>query len=134
MAEHEVVRDVSPAELRDLLDHPPRASLAFTANGELELAPVAARVVEGRIFIAVAPDAKAPAEHGEAVLLIDDGWTWFELRGVSFRGSVAPVETAPAAGPPGATWFELIPHKTLAWDYGTLREASGACHAARRRR
>ncbi|MEW6268054.1 MAG: hypothetical protein AB1689_02000 [Thermodesulfobacteriota bacterium] len=125
MAERRVVRDVTPEHLRDLLEHPPRASLTLVVGDALEQLPVTVRHEHGRYRLAAAADALASVpDQTEAVLLIDDGWHWFELRGVSVRGRIARLASSAASGSPaeGASCVELVPRRTIAWDYGTLRE------------
>jgi len=65
--------------------------------------------------------ALQPAIDQEVVLLVDEGVHFFDLRAIYIRGRVKPAE-APNGAPAGRTWFEVIPLKTVAWDYGTLRE------------
>lgn len=55
--------------------------------------------------------------------LFDEGVQFFDLRAIYIRGRVKSVE-APNDAPAGRTWFEVIPIKTVAWDYGTLREVT----------
>jgi hypothetical protein len=104
-----VVRDVSPAALRDLLERPPRAALAFIRDGEAEIVPVHARC-EADAF---AFDAAVPLDGQEVVLVIDDGPYWFQLRGVSVRGTARQVA-------PGR--YALPARRVVAWDYGTIHE------------
>jgi hypothetical protein len=37
------------------------------------------------------------------------------------RGQAKPIAT-PRGAPADHTWCEVVPLKTVAWDYGTLRE------------
>jgi hypothetical protein len=113
---------VEPARVHDLLEHPPRAALAFLLDGEIEATPVRARLEHGRQLVGVPDDAaRGLPAHAEVVLVIDDGAYWFQLRGITLRGTVTPT-AAPTGAPPGLAWFELVPRKTLAWDYGAVRE------------
>ena len=116
-----MTRDVEPSALRDLLDHPPRATVAFVAQGAVDLLPVRARVEQDRYCFGVAGDTAPDLAGVEVVLVIDDGMYWFELRGVSVRGMAAshaaPAETAAA----GLTWYAIEPQRVLAWHYGTIR-------------
>jgi hypothetical protein len=57
------------------------------------------------------------------VLLVDEGVYFFDLCAVYVRGHAQPAEP-PIGAHAGHTWFELIPLKTVAWDYGTLREVT----------
>ncbi|MBE3560087.1 MAG: hypothetical protein IMW89_12805 [Ktedonobacteraceae bacterium] len=54
-------------------------------------------------------------------MLVDEGIYFFDLRAIYIRGHAKPVE-APGDASAGHTWFELVPLKTVAWDYGTMRE------------
>jgi hypothetical protein len=115
-----VTRAVKPEDLRELLEHPPRATLAFVREGRIEAIPVAFRWHGGRYFAGLPEGADAPA--GRVKLLVDDGPWYFDLRGVWVRGALAPCE-APAGAPEGLSWFELTPEKTAAWHYGRMRES-----------
>lgn len=65
----------------------------------------------------------SPRSIREVVLLVNEGVQFFDLRAIYIRGRVKSVE-APNDAPAGRTWFEVIPIKTVAWDYGTLREVT----------
>lgn len=112
-----VIRDVDPTEVRDLLEHPPRATLAFTAAGEVEVLPVRAVVRDGVDTFAVRPDAPDLADR-EVVLVRDDGPYYFQLRGVTVRGIArrAPHESG------NVIWYSIEPRRVLAWDYGAMRD------------
>ncbi|MEZ4517272.1 MAG: hypothetical protein R3C44_10685 [Chloroflexota bacterium] len=58
-------------------------------------------------------------------MLVDEGIYFFDLRAIYIRGHIQPAET-PAGAPAEHVWFELIPSKTVAWDYGSLREVDDA--------
>jgi hypothetical protein len=118
--ERSVTRDVEPHRVQDLLDRPPRATVAFVRDGEPELAPARARCEAGAYAFAVAAGAGAPLDGLEVVLVIDDGPYWFQLRGLSIRGRAAPL-APPPDGRADATWYRLEPRRVLAWDYGTIR-------------
>jgi hypothetical protein len=64
---------------------------------------------------------RMPIAGQEVVLLIDEGIYFFDLRAIYIRGRVKSAE-APRDAPAGRIWFEVIPLKTVAWDYGMLRE------------
>jgi hypothetical protein len=114
-----VTRDVEPAAVRDLFDHPPRATVAFVEGGFVTLLPVTARYTDGthRFGLPGAVDL----DGREVVLLRDDGAYWFELRGISVRG-VAARDAGPAPDTVGGTvWYTVQPRRVLAWDYATIR-------------
>ena len=53
-----VTRDVEPTAVRDLLDEPPRATVAFVERGAVELLPVRARIMgDTHLFAVRAGDA-----------------------------------------------------------------------------
>lgn len=118
-----VTRDVAPGELRDLLEQPARAALAFVDSGEVELVPARARWA-GEAHGFCVRDADAPDLDGrEVVLTRDDGAYWFELRAVLVRG-VARRETAPKGEErSGLAWYSVAARRVVAWDYATLRSA-----------
>ena len=102
-------RDVTPADVADVVADPRRASVTFVDGGEPAIVPVRARR-EGDRWRFAAP---APALNDrEVVLLLDDGDWWFELRGVSVRG---------AARRNSDGWYTVEPRRVLAWSYGSLR-------------
>jgi hypothetical protein len=117
-----ITRDVDPAAVRDLLDHPPRASVAFVDGGGAVL-PARAHLDGDRRLFAVAADAAPPLDRCEVVLVIDDGWYWFQLRGVSVRGIAHRVDPPTDAEAAPLAWYAVDARRVLAWDYGAVREA-----------
>jgi len=114
-----VTRAVDVDELADLLEWPPRATLAFVSGGRIEALPVALRYEQGRYFVGLGAGMEPPA--GRVKLLVDDGPWYFDLRGVWVRGTLAACQAR--AGATGMRdWCELTPEKTVAWHYGRLRE------------
>jgi hypothetical protein len=121
-----VTQRVDPADVGDLFEHPPRAALAFDAGGGAEPVPACYRRLAGRHFVGVARGAlPAGGATGRAVLLLDDGRWWFELRAVTLRGRLAPAPPPPGASPE-LDWLELGPERQVAWSYATLHEEEGA--------
>lgn len=120
---NQVTRDIDPDSGRDLLERVPRACVAFASDSGPQTQPVALVWRDGRYLTGFPAGAsRLPGAGQEVVLLIDEGVHYFELRAISIRGEVK------LAGPPegalsGRAWFEVIPRKTVAWDYGELREA-----------
>jgi hypothetical protein len=114
-----VTRAVRPEDLRELLEHPPRATLAFVSGGTIQASPVAFRYESGRYLVGLSPGTEPPA--GRVKVLVDDGPWYFDLRGVWVRGSLTPIEP-PAGALEGQAWCELAPEKTAAWHYGSMRE------------
>ena len=114
-----VTRAVRPEDLRELLEHPPRATLAFVSGGTIQASPVAFRYESGRYLVGLSPGTEPPA--GRVKVLVDDGPWYFDLRGVWVRGSLTPIKP-PAGALEGQAWCELAPEKTAAWHYGSMRE------------
>ena len=113
-----VTRAVGPEAVRDLLDDPPQATLAFVRDGAIEAIPVAFRLIGTRYVVGVPAEWAALA--GQAKLLIDDGPWYYDLRGTWIRGSLTPCEP-PASSTGHLAWFEIQPVKSVAWDYGAMR-------------
>jgi hypothetical protein len=118
-----VTRDVDPASVRDLLDHPRRAGVAFVSGGGAAVLPARAHLDGDRHLFAVAADAAPALDRCEVVLVIDDGWYWFQLRGVSVRGIAHRVDGPTDAQAAPVAWYAVDPRRVLAWDYGAVREA-----------
>lgn len=117
-----VTRDVDVSAVRDLLERPPRATVAFVEAGSVDLLPARARYSAESHLFAVRDDAAPDLDQREVVLVIDDGPYWFELRGISVRGVAA--RSAPPAGAAAGhlIWYAIEPRRVLAWDYGAIRE------------
>jgi hypothetical protein len=117
-----VTRDVDPGSARDLLERVPRACLAFSGDHGPHNQPVGLHLSEEGYLVSVPWEAKyQPIPGQEAVLLVDEGVYYFDLRAIYIRGQIKSID-APQDAPTGGRWFELIPSRTVAWDYGTLRE------------
>ncbi len=107
----------------DLLQRVPRAAIAAVGDS----APVAVPAVVvwrgDRLLAGLAARASGIVPGQEVVVLIDEGVQWFELRAVYIRGRA--VECAePLDARQCAEWFEIEPAKSVAWDYGKLREVA----------
>ena len=129
-----VTRNIAPSAARDLLERIPRACLAFAGDQGPQAQPITLVWRHGRYLAGIpASTARRPGAGQEVVLLIDDGVRFFDLRALYIRGQAQPA-TAPRDAPAGRVWFEVIPTKTVAWDYGSLREmnATGAVDDAAR--
>lgn len=117
-----VSRDVELAAVRDLLERPPRATVAFVDGSAATVLPARVHVDGDRWLFAVPGDATPVLDRREVVLVIDDGRYWFQLRGVSMRG-IASRAGAPAGGAtPQRAWYAVETRRVLAWDYGALRK------------
>jgi hypothetical protein len=121
-ASKRATRDVEPSALPDLLEHPPRASLAFVDRDAVDVLPVRARC-DGAYRFGVRPESASDLDGREVVLVIDDGPYWFELRGISVRGRARRIDPPQQEGARGLAWYAIEPRRVLAWDYGALREA-----------
>lgn len=117
-----VTRDVEPSALRDLLDNPSRATVAFVDGDAVDLLPVRVRLSMETYLFGVPADASPDLNNREVVLVVDAGPYWFELRGVSVRG-MAKRADSPGQGEGGRfVWYAIDPRRILAWDYGAIRE------------
>ena len=122
-----VTQRVGTDAVDDLLEQPPRAAIAFARGASVEPVPVAYRRSEGRSLVGLRREWLPPGGAPErAVLLLDDGRYWFELRAVTMRGRLEPSSAQLPGGEPHLVWFEFTPDRTVAWDYGALREENGA--------
>jgi hypothetical protein len=106
-----ITRAVTLEDVRDLAERPPRAYLSYVSDGEADALHVQTRFDGARWFVTLPRGTTLPP-GAPVVLLIDDGDRYFELRGLRITGALAPGS---------ATEFEVVPDKTIAWHYGTLR-------------
>ena len=121
-----VIRDIDPAEARDLLERVPRACLAFATEQGPQAQPAALVVRDSLYYAGISENAGARPDPGqEVVLLVDEGVHYFDLRAIYIRGHAQPAET-PMGAPARRAWFVVVPLKTVAWDYGRMREAADA--------
>jgi hypothetical protein len=118
----QITRNIDPVLAQDLLKQVPRACIAFASDQGAYAQPVLLSWHDEQYKIAVQELALyQPTAGQEVVLLVDEGIYYFDLRAIYVRGSVQPLQT-PSDTPAGYIWFELTPAKTIAWDYGTMRE------------
>lgn len=119
-----VTRNVDQDSARDLLERVPRACLCFASEQGPQAQPIALVWQDGRYLAGIPPHADCqPGPGHEVVLLIDEGVHFFDLRALYIRGRLEPAET-PRDVLGGHTWVEVVPLKTVAWNYGMLREVS----------
>jgi hypothetical protein len=116
-----VTRDVEPATVRDLLEDPPRAAVAFVEAEEVDVLPARARFDDGVSIFAVRADVAPDLGGREVVLVRDDGPYWFELRGISVRGVAKRAAAPDDESGRHLVWYAIEPRRVLAWDYGALR-------------
>ncbi len=120
----QVTRNIDPERARDLLDRVPRACIAFAGEHGPQAQPVVLAWRDNRYLVGIPANAhERPGSGQEVVLLVDEGVHFFDLRAIYIRGKVQPGE-APKDAPAGHAWFEVVPLKEVAWDYGMLREES----------
>lgn len=118
----QVTRNIDPGSAQDLLERVPRACLSFACSDGPQAQPVAFQWRDGRYLVGIQTGERyQPGTGQEAVLLIDEGSYYFDLRAIYIRGQTRPIRTPPDARA-GCAWFEVVPLKIVAWDYGMLRE------------
>ena len=88
-------------DLSDLVEAPPRAHLAYVAEGAPEAISVTSRRDAERWLVTLPPGASVP-DGAPVVLLIDDGEFYFELRGIRVRGTLREA---------GGGTREVVPEK-----------------------
>lgn len=122
-----ISRAARPEELNNLLEHPPRASIAFNNDGVIEAAPAAFRFRDGRYWIGVrcSDIGSVPRADDRVRLLIDEGRYHTELRGMWVRGRIVPSEQGLEGASKDVDWFEVQPDKVVGWNYGAMRETKG---------
>ena len=119
-----ITRDVDPVHNRDLLERVPHACLSFGGAHGPQAQPVVLLWQDSRYLVGIPEHAgHRPDAEQEVVLLVDDGVYFFDLRSIYIRGQAKPIEI-PRGAPADQTWCEVVPLKTVAWDYGTLREVN----------
>ncbi len=118
----QVTRNIDPDSARDLLERVPRACIAFAGDDGPQAQPSLLVWQDNRYLVGIPETVdRRPAPGQEVVLLVDEGVHFFDLRAIYVRGRVQPHE-APRGVHGGHAWFEVVPLKVVAWDYGMLRE------------
>lgn len=117
-----ITLNVDVAEARDLLQRVPRACLAYVSDDGPVAEPVRVLAKGDSYLIEFPPCATGSPTNGqEAVLVIDDGVQFFDLRAVYVRGHLAPVDADNGASSDSLR-LELEPTRVVAWDYSRIRE------------
>jgi len=114
---------VDPSALDVLIEHPPRAAIAFPRGNDVEVAPIVFQRIGGRFWIGI--DRELLTDHTiplAAVVLLDDGRYWFELRAITWRGCLVSPSKPPPTLPGDLVWFEFLVEGSVCWDYATLHE------------
>ncbi len=109
-------------EAADLLQSA-RACVAIVVDGVPRLEPAVVAYDDPRFLVGVADDSIDVSDVDEAVLVLDEGVRFFDLRAIYVRGGPSGVE-----GPSGdgRVWFAIDPTKVSCWDYGRLRASDAA--------
>ncbi len=120
-----VTRNIEPGSARDLLERVPRACLCFASEHGPQAGPIVLVWQDGRYLAGLPWKAEQrPSSGQKVVLLIDEGIHFFDLRALYIRGQVRQASAPREMPAANCTWVEVFPLKTVAWDYGTLREVS----------
>ena len=119
-----ITHAVDPEKMRNLLERVPRACIAFVNAGLADVVPVEFRFQEGRYWIGISGGGSGPAPGPDqsVKLLIDEGMYYFDMRGIWIRGRALFSEERPETDSPALNWFQLVPEKFIAWDFGTMRK------------
>jgi len=119
-----ITNAVDPERTQGLLERMPRACVAFNNAGIVELVPVEFEFQAGRYWIGMLGGRSEPAPGPDepVKLLIDEGMHYFDMRGIWIRGRALFGEERPEGGSPAVNWFQLVPEKFVAWDFGAMRE------------
>jgi hypothetical protein len=116
-----ITLNVDVAEVRDLLLRVPRACLAFAGDDGPQVEPVSVDFRDDHYLVGMPSGIASHLKfHDEAVLLVDDGVQFFDLRAVYVRGGVQPRGQLTALAR-DLVWFEVEPSRTVAWDYRRIR-------------
>jgi hypothetical protein len=119
-----VTRNIDLDSARDLLERVPRACISFACDHGPQAQPIVLVWQDDRYFVGFSENVEPRPRPGqEVVLLVDEGLDFFDLRALYVRGRVQSTEP-PSEAPIGHAWYEVAPLKTVAWDYGALREVS----------
>jgi hypothetical protein len=121
----QVTRNIPLEQARDLLERVPRACIGFAGTSGAQSQPCTLRWQNERYFVGIPANAVMLPQNGqEVVLLVDEGIYFFDLRACYIRGQLVTSEQQ--ASTTEVVWYELLPLKTVAWDYGELHEVRDA--------
>ena len=109
------------SEAADLLTGTARGSIGFVDGGTPTAVPARVLQTDGRLLVGVAATVDV-ASLDELVAVADAGHWFFDLRAVYARGR---PDLSTFAVQDDMVWFELIPERLTAWDYGRLRADDG---------
>ena len=119
-----ITNAVDHERMQELLERVPRACVAFNNADIVELVPVEFRSQAGRYWIGMSSGGSGPVPGPDepVKLLIDEGMYYFDMRGIWIRGRALFSQERPEGGSPAVNWFQLVPEKFVAWDFGAMRE------------
>lgn len=117
-----VTRNIDLTTAQDLLERVPRACLCYAGEDGPQAQPIRLLWHDNRYLIGFPTHISRPALDQEAVLLIDEGVHYFDLRALYIRGKVRASAAPPQAAADKLAWLEIIPLKVVAWDYGAFHE------------
>jgi hypothetical protein len=116
-----ITNAVDPESMQALLERVPRACVAFDNAGIVELMPVEFRFQQGLYWIGMSGESGlAPGPDEVVKLLIDEGMYYFDMRGIWIRGRALFSKERPEGGAPALNWFQLVPERSVAWDFGAM--------------
>jgi hypothetical protein len=116
----QTTREATLVDVNDLLDRVPHANLAFETSAGIDAIPVGFQRIEGQLWVGIRNSDANPSVGQQAMLLIDDGRYYFELRGLRVRGMLRDAPAPPSLDQ-AFRWLELEPVKINAWNYGSMR-------------
>jgi hypothetical protein len=113
-----ITRDVEASAVADLALSPPRSALAATVDDEILVLPLAVALENpadpaSSPRIVQVPEGNPDLSGRNVVLIADDGPQWFRLRALTVRGIAEAVAQCT---------YRVVAKRTVAWDYGSLRE------------
>jgi Pyridoxamine 5'-phosphate oxidase len=113
-----ITRDVEASDVADLALSPPRAALVAINDDGILLLPVKVALEEpadpaSSARIVQVPEGCSDLADRNVLIIVDDGPQWFRLRSLAIRGAAQPVADCR---------YRVVPKRSTAWDYGSLRE------------
>ncbi len=101
-----------------MIERPARACVGFVVDGLPRIEPVRVRHEENRYLVGFEEASMIPHPQSEAVLVVDEGTLFFDLRAVYVRGE---TRSADPEFEDGVRWIVLKPVRVSSWDYGRMR-------------
>jgi hypothetical protein len=94
-----------------------RACVAVVIDGVPRLEPAVVTYEDPLFLVGVARGSIDASDVDEAVLVLDEGVRFFDLRAIYVRGAPSPTDERGD----DRVWFAIDPTKVSCWDYGRLR-------------